>query len=415
MSTNDVCFFGGESTKAGIWRGFKEYGDRAKFWGREQVGAVHDAVEWRGWVFYTHTQGNSSALGMWKLGHDPDSEGHATWNWIGINWQSHQPHYLFVKGEYLWMSDGSRLIAVGAPEAPQNMSDFEIIYDIYNGEVGETIVGLSEWDRWLILAIRNNCGTRIVRWDAISRNLIDSSHLISETENIALIKTDNSLRMVAGKRLNIYEYNGYQMRLVGRVPIGTSGATVAPHGVCTHAGQMLIGVGCGQGEAESLAHTGVSGVYSWSKSGVGYAEIISVPHTTSTGNQRSVYVTALASTPGGLFIAWLEWQEGETKWGVDRVIPEIAHEGGFVETALIRAARDDLKDFRVQVPYSKYAPPGIVIECRRNHGEWEVMETEHDKIRRLVEARVRAQRAASFQIRVRIGLCHIEAINIDFV
>ena len=206
--------------------------------------------------------------------------------------------------------------------------------------------------------------TEIIRWNTWSVSFSVSDD-IPEVGINAFLDSDNIVIVNAGKKGNLYIYNGAQLEEFKQIK-GNYGQTtqvkVNPNAVFNFNGMPLFGV-------SQITGTGVNlGVYSVARTNRNYPYILNLEFSISTGNLSNIQIGAIAPVSADqILVSWVD-TNGGTTYGVDILNLTTKAVAYFVTRNLLIERQMQQNYGFVYVPYrSLPASTSIDIYTSRNH------------------------------------------------
>lgn len=155
--------------------------------------------------------------------------------------------------------------------------------------------------------------TEILRWNTWSVSFSVSDE-IPEVGINAFLDTDNIIIVNAGRKGNLYIYDGAQLELYKQIKgtwSSTNKAKVNTNAVFNFNGMPLFGL-------SQVTGTGVLlGVYSFARTNRNYPYVLNLEFTISTGNKANIQIGSIVAVGADQFlVSWVDTNSG-TVYGVD--------------------------------------------------------------------------------------------------
>ena len=264
---------------------------------------------------------------------------------------------------------------------------------------------------------------RIVRWNTWSAdNSFTSDDLIPESKISAFLPLDNYVIVAAGKRGNLYFYNGSVLAPFKKVPNdGTFNAQgeVKLNAATNFMGQMHFGI------SKVSGNNIPQGIYSYGSYAAGYPLVLTMPHRISTEDltgytgDTNVRITAMAIRDEKLLVAWMDDSSGSNVRGIDESTTTV-HSSGYFDTRVINVARTESKTFSVEVAYRTIPEnTDIQIWLSKDGGAFAQVDATTDALRKLKCADQDSGECTTIQVRVLLtgsssSTPEIEQLKISF-
>jgi hypothetical protein len=187
------------------------------------------------------------------------------------------------------------------------------------------------------------------------------------------IKGDNITLANCGKKGNLYIFNGQQFEQYKRIPgdwggpFGPKQAIVYPDASCNANGLPFFGLSNVNGNPTE------QGVYSYGSYSREYPKILSLEYPVSTGNLSNVEIGSVFMVGTDLFCTWKDGNDTPS-YGVDKLDQSNKYAAPYFETREISVARDETKEFLVEVYYRSLPNgTGITLQAKINNGTWKTV------------------------------------------
>lgn len=245
-----------------------------------------------------------------------------------------------------------------------------------------TIKSLSKVETDLVVGtyIANDpSGSQVFRWNTWSTSWSYDDDVRENGVN-CFINADNYLVVSAGKRGNLYFYDGTKMWLAKTMP-GTYSKTatmvVYPEAQDNLQGLPLFGVSNDSGNPLT------EGVYSFGK-GLNGKNILNLEYVVSSGSTSGVDIGAMAVVGTDLYVAWKDGSDV----GIDKLDWDNKYNGAYIVSRVMNPTGFNQNKYsRFIVEYDEL-PTGTSIEIyyKENNGSWNQLTTVTDTKRRMVVA-----------------------------
>lgn len=292
--------------------------------------------------------------------------------------------------EILYISAGNIIDQIESGVLTTNVLQFPTKWDI-------TALGKFETD---LLIGMNVDGTvdeaRIVRWNTWSTdNSFTNDDFVEGSQINAFLPLDNAVIVSVGKRGKLFFFNGAVLKPFKTVPSNgsfDSQGEVWRNASVLFMGQLLFGFSKVSGSDIP------QGIYSYGSHSEGYPLVLTMPHNISTENDTNVFVTAMARKAETLFVAWKDETSGTVR-GLDELV-STRHASGYFDTRVINVARNQIKDFEVDVFY-RSLPSGtdIAIWASKDGGAFAEVESIKDEERDTKHTTIMTGDCSTLQIR----------------
>lgn len=264
---------------------------------------VLSAREYRGYIYYS-TQNRlgriavPAAGGSWA-GRDDN------WATFGVGNATYHP--MEIVNLVLYIGDGNQVAQVDNTTFSANALDITTPLII-------SALGRLDTDLLIGTIVASNVmRSEIIRWNTWSVSF-SVSDPIPEVGINAFLDTDNIVVVSAGKKGNLYIYDGAQLETYKKIKgtwSSTNKAVVYPEAVFNFNGMPLFGLSIDTGTGVNL------GVYSLHRTNRNYPYVLNLEFTISTGNRTNVVIGAIVPIGADQFlVSWKDTTSG-TLYGVD--------------------------------------------------------------------------------------------------
>ena len=242
--------------------------------------------------------------------------------------------------------------------------------------------------------------TEIMRWNTWSRSFSSLDDLPEVGIN-AFLKTDNFNLVSAGRKGNLYLYNGASLeqykRIIGDWSPGKE-AIVNYNAVCNKNGLPLFGL------SNSANNPTSQGIYSFGSYANNYPKVLNLEYIISTGNTSNVEIGCTELIGDTLIVGWKD-TTGGTAYGVDELDTTLKQSSAHFATRVINLNRSELKDFKAMIGY-KALPTGTSVKLfyKVNYAtSWvEVGDLTIDTDRKIIMAESSLPECTAIQFKVQV-------------
>ena len=290
------------------------------------------AEEFNGYIYYAM----QSRLGRVAVG-SPTSWAGRNDSWATFTVTDDTYHPMIIKNLELWIADGYLLAQVDdGGTFTANALDLETQYRI--SSIGETAYEL-------ILGTYIGANVRKVktfRYNTWSSSW-SSEDVMPEIDVSAFLDVDNFTVACAGRKGNIYSYNGSQFEAVKRIPgdWSSTNRAIVHGGAHENFDIPLFGL------SNDNNNPALQGVYSYGSYSANYPRILNLEYVISQNKTSSIEIGAIKSVGDNMLVSW---KDGST-YGVDKIDWSNKLNGAYVETRVITLERSKQKTFKVNIGY----------------------------------------------------------------
>jgi len=267
--------------------------------------------------------------------------------------------------------------------------------------------------------VNNNINlTEIFRWNTTSKISFSSSDEIPEVGINAFIPTDNFVLVNAGRKGNLYLYNGEKLEPFKRIPgnwTGTNEAIVHPNAVTNLNGLPLFGISNVSGNPL------LQGIYSLGGYDRKYPKVLNLEYVISQGTLANLDIGAIAVVGNDILVSWKDNAAVPVAYGVDKLDTTAKFGGAYMESRIINVERSELKNCDVFINY-RSLPTGmdIVLKKSVNYGAFSTVTTVNDAKRMMKFAKVMITGAATLQLRIEVvvngnNAPEIESVEVNLI
>ena len=255
------------------------------------VGII-DAYEYQGYIYYSM----QSRLGRVAVGAPTDWTTRSdSWSTFGNTDADFHP--MKEVNQVLYIGDAQDLAQVDAGVFSASALDFASPYRVKSlGQILTDILVGSFVNTYRVL-------TQIFRWNTWSTDSFQSSDEIPEIGINCFLKTDNFVLVNAGRKGNLYFYNGVQLDQFKRIPGDWSGANEAqihPNATCNMYGIPLFGL------SNISGNPAKQGIYSLGGYDRNYPKVLNLEWFISTGRYAGIDIGAIELVGTALLVSWKE-------------------------------------------------------------------------------------------------------------
>lgn len=312
-----------------------------------------------------------SDVGDWAL--------NAEANWQVFTNTDDTYHPMLVLDNRLWIGDGNYVDQVYQGTFTDQALDILTYHRV-------SALGKYDTDLLIGTAVDDNFNkSTLYRWNrwSVSWTVEDD---IEEVGINAIIPMDNYSMIQAGRKGNIYSYNGAQLNIYTEIPADmgpTDVVLVHPNATDNYKGMPIFGVSNVSGTSA------IAGVYSLhTKNAQTYPRVMNVENTISTDNIDGVDITSLLVHGDNIFIAWT--RSGVS--GIDKIDTTTKHDGAYVESRVAYLDRNTQTVMsRIVINYVDLpTDTGIEVYIKENYADsWTQLTTVNDVIRKQIVCRTR--------------------------
>ncbi len=366
---------------------------------------ILDAREYQGYIYYSM----QSKLGRWQLS--------TAWSSRNDSWASFSNtdidfHPMIEQNLVMYIGDRNYLAQVDGVTFSNGSTILDIKNPLRMRSLGrvltDILVGTYVTD--------NVTATEIFRWNTWSLSFTNSDE-IPETGINAFLSTDNSVIVNAGRKGNLYSYNGMQLDQFKQIPgtwSGTNQAIVHSNAVANLYGLPLFGL------SNISGNPAPQGVYSYGSRDRNYTKVLNLEYVISTGNTSNIEIGAMVISGDNMFVSWKDTNTG-TVYGVDRLDASNKYSCAYFETRVINIERSSQKELNVVVNYRTLPTgTGINIYASVNYGSYTLLTSINDIDRLCKYAKERISGANTVQIKVELTASgnnapELESVEIDIL
>lgn len=209
----------------------------------------------------------------------------------------------------------------------------------------------------------NIVGTQIFRWNTWSVSFTNSDP-IPEIGINSFLATDNFVIVNAGKKGNLYIYDGSVLDLYKQVPgrwKGINKATINPEASFNFSGLPLFGLSKEDGDPTIL------GIYSIGRSNRNYPYVLNCEYVLSSAEVSDIEIGTIIGV-GDIFI--VSYKKPNGVYGVAKLDLNLKYENAYLKTRLIMPDRMKLTNFSEIFTGYRTLPSGcdITVETSKNYG-----------------------------------------------
>lgn len=255
------------------------------------VGAVgiKDAYEYQGYIYYTM----QSRLGRVAVG-APTAWAGRNDSWATFTNTDADFHPMFEQNQVLYIGDKNYVAQVDAGVFTADALDIKTPLRIKSlgGILTDLLVGT------FVNVYR--VATEIFRWNTWSQSF-SSSDAIPEVGINSFLATDNYNLVNAGRKGNIYYYNGVQLELFKKIPgdwLGTNEALIHPNASCNMNSLPLFGF------SNVLGNPAKQGIYSLGGYDRNYPKVLNLEWLISNGRYLGVDIGAVEMAGTMPLVSW---------------------------------------------------------------------------------------------------------------
>ena len=214
----------------------------------------------------------------------------------------------------------------------------------------------------------NVIGTQIFRWNTWSVSFTNSDP-IPEIGINSFLATDNFVIVNAGKKGNLYIYNGSTLDLYKQIPgewDGTDTAIVNAEASLNFNGLPLFGLSSESGNPT------VMGIYSLGRSNRNYPYVLNCEYVLGHDQISNVSIGAIIGV-GDIFI--VSYRDKDGNYGVMKLDLSLKYEYSYLKTRVIIPTRMILTNFAEIFAGYKQLPTGcdITFEVSKNYGSYSAL------------------------------------------
>lgn len=257
----------------------------------------------------------------------------------------------------------------------------------------------------------NVASTQIFRWNTWSVSYTNSDP-IPEVGINSFLPTDNFVIVNAGKKGNLYIYNGSSLEIYKQIPgnwTATNRATVNPEAILNRAGLPLFALSHESGDATTL------GIYSLGRTNRNYKYVLNCEYLIHNNHIANVEFGTIISA-GDVFL--LTYKDSDGTYGVDRL--DVDHkfsQASFTTRALI-PDRMEFTTFKEIFTGYRVLPDGckITFEKSINYGAFVAVPDvgiKKDAPRKIVYMNDNVNDATVLQIKVNLVVNQNQAPEVD--
>jgi hypothetical protein len=245
--------------------------------------------------------------------------------------------------------------------------------------------------------------SKVYRWNTTAASFSFDDY-VNEIGVRAAIPLDNEYLFSAGKKGNLYSFNGNQLEKLKKIKgsWGVSDETFILNAYCVfdQYGKPLFGMTNRMGAAIN------AGLWSFARANRNYPYVLAFENAISSGNLGNlVEVTAMAGVGDQFIVVWRDKTSGTYVYGIDQYDTSAKVTSGYFTTRSIVPNRTQINNYaEIYVPY-KSLPTGtsIKIYAEKNHGTMtEITDKVTDTDRMLVHTKVAVGDAAAMRIKVEL-------------
>lgn len=328
------------------------------------IGAIYGAAEYDGYIYYA----TSTTLGRWQIG--------TSWSTRTDSWQTftntttYRP--MHALNLVLYIGNGYLVDQVRKGVFTASAVDLEKQY---------TITCL--WEIGLDLAIwttvaNNVSKTRIFRWNGWSQ-YCQTSDEIPEVGINAFIATDNYVLVSAGKKGNLYTYNGETLERFKRIPgnwAGTNTIAVSTDASSNLNGLPIFWISYDNGTIPTV------GVYSLGSYSNNYPSVLNLEYTLSNENITTANIGSIKVVGNDVLVSW----KTGSSYGIDKIDTTLKRDGAYITTRQVNVNREERKANFLATAAYRTLPIGTSLELQAsvNNAAFVTLPSIVDAIRKTV-------------------------------
>lgn len=347
---------------------------------------IFDAWEYQGFIYYSM----QSRLGRVAVG-APTAWAGRNDSWATFTNTDPEFHPFREVNQVLYIGDKHYLAQVDAGTFSANALDIKTPLRIKS--LGKMLTNV-------ILGTFVNVykvATEIFNWNTWSQSF-SASDEIPEIGINCFLATDNYNLINAGRKGNLYSYNGSQLDQFKVIPgdwRGTNEALVHPNASCNMNGVPLFGFSNVSGNPIK------QGIYSLAGYDRNYPKVLNLEWLISTGNSSNLDIGAVEMVGNTLLVAWKDQTTG-TVYGVDKIDLTAKVVTAYFVTRVINIARNDSKTLSGYVGYRSLPNDATIkIYYKVNYAtSWVEATTTVDSIRKTVYLEKAFPEANALEIKV---------------
>ena len=349
---------------------------------------ILDAYEYQGYIYYAM----ESRLGRVAVG-APTAWAGRNDSWATFTNTDADFHPMKEQNQVLYIGDGNYVAQVDAGVFTADALDIKTPLRIKS--LGKILTDL------LVGTFVNvyRVATEIFRWNTWSVSF-SSSDTIPEVGINSFLVTDNYNLVNAGRKGNIYYYNGVQLEQFKKIPgnwLGTNEALIHPNASCNMNGLPLFGL------SNILGNPATQGVYSLGGYDRNYPKVLNLEWLISTGNSSAIDIGAIELVGTVLLVSWKDATvPAAIVYGVDKLDLTAKIVSAYFATRVINISRNDSKTLAGYVAYRSLPnDSSIKIYHKVNYAiAWTEATTVVDIIRKTVYLKEAFPEANTIQIKV---------------
>lgn len=362
---------------------------------------IVSAYEYQGYIYYAM----QNRLGRVAVG--------APTNWAGRNdsWATFSNgnatlHPMEEQNMVLYIGDGNYVAQVDAGVFTADALDIKT--PLIVSSLGKILTDL------LVGTFVNiyKVATEIMRWNtwSVSFSSLDD---LPEIGINAFLKTDNFNLVSAGRKGNLYLYNGSSLeqykRIIGDWSTGKE-AIINNNAVCNKNGLPLFGL------SNSANNPALQGVYSFGSYANNYPKVLNLEYVLSNGHTSNIEIGCTELVGDVLIVSWKDTTSG-TVYGVDELDSTLKQSSAYFETRVININRSELKDFKAMIGY-RTLPTGTSVKLyyKVNYASsWtEVTDLTTDIDRKIITAESSLPECTAIQFKVQVLSTVNNAPELDY-
>lgn len=323
----------------------------------------------------------------------------ATWTTLDLNWNvftngDTEFHPFALANNVLYIGDANLIAQVD--DGVFSADAMDVISPFRMSALSRQLTNLI-YGTYVNANVRNVVGGRWKTWG----DSFDSDDDVPEPGINAYLPSDNYNLVSAGRRGNLYQYDGTFFKWLKRIPGDWSAgneALIYPNAAENFGGLLRLGL-------SRIAGTPTEcGIYSFGHYAPEYPSILSFDFPISTGNTAKVEIGTVFFIGETMYCTWKDSTVAETPtYGVDVVDASNKQASAYFNTRIIQMDRGNAKDYNVEVAYRTIpANCSIQLWVSKNYGAFiQHTEFEDNALNYKMQASVRVENCVSVQFRIK--------------
>jgi hypothetical protein len=320
----------------------------------------------------------------------------ASWTSVDLNWEEFANgdadfHPFALANNVLYIGDGNYIAQVDDGVFSANAMD--VVSPFRMSALSRQLTNLI-YGTYVNANVRNVVGGRWKTWG----DSFDSDDDVPEPGINAYLPSDNYNLVSAGRKGNLYQYDGTFFKWLKRIPGDWSAgneAVIYPRAAENFGGLLRLGLSRFAGTPTEC------GIYSFGRYAPEYPSVLSFDFPISTGNTALVEIGCVFFIGETMYCTWKDSTSTPT-YGVDVVDAANKQASAYFDTRLIAMDRANAKDYNVEVAY-RTIPAGCSIQLwvSKNYGAFvQHTDFEDNALNYKMQASVNVSECVSVQFRV---------------